>query len=93
MNLPPTLTCSAFPRSLESGRHKYAAGGLEESWIANSMYGCAEACCESEYGGAVNGESGGLGETTAVEGGEVMVNPHACGTEGMWTSSHWPGRW
>lgn len=29
----------------------------------------------------------------AVEGGEVMVKPPAMEMEGMWTSSHWPGRW
>jgi hypothetical protein len=29
----------------------------------------------------------------AVEGGEVMVKPPASGMWGMWTSSHWPGRW
>jgi hypothetical protein len=26
------------------------------------------------------------------EGGEVMVKPPGLEIEGMWTSSHWPGR-
>lgn len=34
----------------------------------------------------------GMGRGWASARVEVMVKPPACGMEGMWTSSHWPGR-
>jgi hypothetical protein len=32
------------------------------------------------------------GEWRASDGGEVIVKPPGLGSEGMCTSSHWPGR-
>lgn len=96
--LPPTRTLISLPRISSSGLHSHAAGGLEgESWTASSTYGGRP--CEGIDGVSGSsptsdcaGETSGTGSSWASAGVEVIVNPPAWAMEGIWTSSHWPGR-
>lgn len=96
--LPPTRILISLPRISSFGLHSHAAGGLEgESWTASSTYGGRP--CEGKDGVSGSsptsdsaGETSGTGSSWASAGVEVIVNPPAWAMEGMWTSSHWPGR-
>ena len=87
MKLPPTLTLSVVPRISSRGRQSHAAAWfLGDLWTASSTYGGGD-------GDEVGEESrGAAAEAEALDGVDVIVKPPAFGTEGMYVSTHWPGR-
>lgn len=97
--LPPTRILISLPSISFFGFQSHAAGGLAgDSWTASSTYGAR--LCEillvdmpvSSLSVIDPAGGSGDGKSWASVGVEVIVNPPAWEIDGMWTSSHWPGR-
>lgn len=97
--LPPTLIPNSAPKISSLGLQSHAlAGFFGASCTASSTYGgrpCASTGGRPGSSKESNNSAGscpGMGSTLASAGVEVMLKPPALGMDGIWTSSHWPGR-
>jgi hypothetical protein len=96
MKLPPTRTLNSFPRISSFGLHSHAAGGFDGDFCTASSTCGNLPCVPSGGTPSTSAESGpdpsttgfGDGRGWASAGVDVIVNPPACGIEGIWTSSH-----